>query len=112
MSVPGLLSGPNVIAVLARDMAVRLIEISASGCLLECSHAMPAGMVAALSVDIDGREYADEVRVSRSQLMPGAGERYQVGVEFLWLSPPLERSLRQYATLLTSTWTRQTNGGE
>ena len=105
MSVPGMLKGPSVIAAIGREVKVRLIQISRSGCLLECSQAMPAATVAMLSVDINGRRYADEVRVSRSRQVSGAGERYEVGVEFLWLHPPLERSLRQYAAVLTVSWT-------
>ena len=105
MSLPEVLTGRSVIAVLGRDVVVRLIEISRSGCLFESSHAMPTGTIAALSVEIDGREYVDEVRVSRSQLLPGAGERYEVGVEFLWLRAPREQSLRYYAARLTSSST-------
>jgi hypothetical protein len=99
---PGVLSGPSVIAVLGRDVVVRLIEISRSGCRLESSHAMPAGTIAELSIEIDGREYVDEVRVSRSQPLAGVGERYVVGVEFLWLRLPRELSLRSYAATLAS----------
>ncbi len=99
---PGPLTGSNVIAVLGRDVVVRLLEISRSGCLLESSHPMPAGTIAELSIEINGREYMDEVRVSRSQLLAGVGERYAVGVEFLWLRLPWERSLRSYAATLTS----------
>jgi hypothetical protein len=97
---PGLITGPSVIAVLGRDVVVRLLEISRSGCLLESSHAMPEGTIASLSIEIEGREYMDEVRVSRSQLLAGVGERYAVGVEFLWLRLPREQSLRHYAATL------------
>jgi hypothetical protein len=107
MSLPGVLTGPSVIALLGRDVVVRLLEISQSGCLFESSHAMPISTIAALSVEIDGREYVDEVRVSRSRLLAGAGERYEVGVEFLWLRPPREQSLRHYAAMLTSSSTRR-----
>jgi hypothetical protein len=102
MSLPGRPTSPNVIAVLGRDVFVRLIQISRSGCLLEASHAMPIGAIASLSVGIEGRQYTDEVRVLRSQLMAGAGERYELGVEFLWLRLPGEESLRSYAATLTS----------
>jgi hypothetical protein len=108
---PGLLTGPSVIAVLGRDVVVRLLEISRSGCLLESSHAMPAGTIAALAIEIDGREYSDDVRVSRSQLLAGVGERYQVGVEFLWLRLPRARSLRSYAATLPSDPERLTISG-
>jgi hypothetical protein len=110
MSLPGVLTGPSVIALLGRDVVVRLLEISRSGCLFESSHAMPISTIAALSVEIDGREYVDEVRVSRSRLLAGAGERYEVGVEFLWLRPPREQSLRHYAAMLTSSSTRRSIG--
>ena len=107
---PGLLTGPSVIAVLGRDVVVRLLEISRSGCLLETSHAMPEGTTAVLSIEIDGLEYMDEVRVSRSQLLAGVGERYAVGVEFLWLRLPREHSLRCYAATLTGNSTRPAGG--
>jgi hypothetical protein len=108
---PGLLTGRSVIAVLGRDVVVRLLEISRSGCLLESSHPMPAGTIAVLAIEIDGREYMDEVRVSRSELLAGVGERYEVGVEFLWLQLPHECSLRRYAATLTGDPTRLTIRG-
>ena len=107
---PGLLTSPSVIAVLGRDVVVRLLEISRSGCLLESSHAMTAGTIAALAVEIDGRKYVDEVRVSRTQRLAGVGERYQLGVEFLWLRLPREHSLRSYAATLPGNSTRPAIG--
>ena len=103
---PGLLTGPSLIAVLGRDVGVRLLEISRSGCLLESSHPVPADTIAALAVEIDGQAYMDEVRVSRSQLLAGVGERYLLGVEFLWLRLPREQSLRSYAATLPGNSTR------
>ena len=111
MSLPGLLKRTGMVAVLGRAVSVRLLQISRSGCLLECSHAIATGTVATLSLDIDGRRYSDEIRVCRSQRVSGAGERYEVGVEFLWLDPPLERSLRQYGALITSSWSSQRSAG-
>jgi hypothetical protein len=108
---PGLLTGPSVIAVLGREVAVRLLEISRSGCRLESSQEIPAGTIVALSIEIDGREYMDEVRVSRSQLLAGVGERYELGVEFLWLWLPRRHSLRSYAAMLTCDPTRLKIGG-
>jgi hypothetical protein len=70
--------------------------------VLGTQHAMPIGAIASLIVGIEGRQYTDEVRVLRSQLMAGAGERYELGVEFLWLRLPGEESLRSYAATLTS----------
>ena len=85
------------LGVLARDMSVRLLEISRGGCLLESSHFVPVGTLGALSVVVDGTEYDDEVRVVRCQLVPGAGNTHRVGVEFLTLHLPGDKSLRRYA---------------
>ena len=89
----------NLVARFVRDEEGQdLIEYSLLAALIAvaCIAAMNT-----LAGNINGRRYADAVRVSRSQHVSGAGERYEVGVEFLWLHPPLERSLRQYAAVLT-----------
>lgn len=91
------LSSPAALGVLARDISVRLLEISRSGCLLECSCSLAAGTLGALSVEVDGTVYVDQVRVVRCQLLAGAGNTHRVGAEFLSLHLPAEDSLRRYA---------------
>jgi hypothetical protein len=105
MNLQGRLRGAPLIAVLGRDVTVRLLQISRSGCLLESADVLPIGVVAALSVEIEGRRYSDEVRVLRSQRVAGGGERHMVGVEFLWLRLPGKESLRSYAAALSTSST-------
>lgn len=100
-SVKAILTGQQVIGVLGRDITVRLLEISRSGCLLESPCAVASGTIGSLAVHIDGQEYADEVRVARCTVLAGAGDTHHVGAEFLTLRTPSEYSLRRYAASLT-----------
>jgi hypothetical protein len=80
-----------------RDVGVRLLNISMSGCLLEIAAALPLGLVGTLHVTIGTTEYSDLVRVVRCQSVAGAGERHRIGVQFVWADVPAERSLRRAA---------------
>ncbi len=91
---------PDVVGLLGRTVAVALAEISRGGCLVESNSAIPEGTVGTLSVTIDGVVYTEDVRVARCLIVPGAGERHQVGVEFLTLTPAGRQSLRLYAASL------------
>jgi hypothetical protein len=101
-AVKTLLTNQIVIGVLGRDLTVRLLEISRVGCLLESSSPVAIGTVGALSVEVEGVEYVDQVRVARCQPLAGAGNTHQVGAEFLSLYMPGERSLRRYAAELAA----------
>jgi hypothetical protein len=92
-----MLKTPGLLGLLGRDLSVRLLDISLSGCLLECSAAVPAGTVATLSVAFDGGHYLDHVRIARCQRVNGAGSKHHLGAEFLWLSAPTPQSLRRFA---------------
>ena len=76
MSLPGLLKGTGVVAVLGRAASVRLLQISRSGCLLECSQAMAPGTVATLGLDIDAT--ASTVYFTRPRL-PEAVSHLHIG---------------------------------
>jgi hypothetical protein len=91
------LKTPGLPGLLGRDLSVRVLDISISGCLLECSAAVPAGTLASLSVAFDGGRYRDHVRIARCQRVNGAGSTYYLGVEFLWLSAPTPQSMRRFA---------------
>jgi hypothetical protein len=84
------------LGVLTREMRVRVLNCSPTGCLLETDLHLDVGTIASIQVNVDGRELADDVRVVRCQLIAGAGV-YHVGAEFLWTGP-LERVARR-ATL-------------
>ena len=84
----------NAIAVLTRDVQVRVVNCSLSGCLLETPTRMEPGTTGSLRMTIDGSEFTDDVQVVRCQLIEGAGALYQVGVRFLWTTHPNRGALR------------------
>jgi PilZ domain len=75
-----------VIAVLQRDVAVRLVNISRSGCLLMAPATIRLGVMGRLRVVLDGANYVGDVRVVRCEDL--VGSLCKVGVEFLWISMP------------------------
>lgn len=97
------LQATDLVAVLGREVSVRLIDISASGCLLESSSRLVIGTSGSLILSYDGREYMDDVRVIRCRQCEGSSGSYQVGAEFLWTNTPHDRSLRRVLTQLQVT---------
>jgi len=95
-----LLGAGDLMGVLARDIDVRLLNVSASGCLVESRRRIEAGTAGALRLVVDGEEYSDDVIVARCSEVQGAGATYHVGAEFLWTTPPGVRSLRRMASRL------------
>ncbi len=94
------LGADDLSSVLARDVRVRLVNISGSGCLVETSAQVEPGTIGVLSVHVDGEEYADDIRVARVQRVHGASAAWHVGAEFLWTTYPGSRSLRRIASRL------------
>ena len=90
-----ILRSNDLVAVIGRDVPVRLVNISGSGCLLQAESRIAGGTTGSLRVSFDGHEYSDDVRVVRCREMSGAGGRWQFGVEFLWTTQPNEQSLRR-----------------
>jgi PilZ domain-containing protein len=82
------------LASVAREIRVRVLNCSASGCLLESSAAIPVGAVARLRVTFGGTDFDDTVRVVRCQVLAGTGNLYHVGTEFLSATPPYAGTLR------------------
>jgi hypothetical protein len=70
------------LAVLHRDLSIRLVNGSASGCLLETPSPMEVGTIGSLRVTWQGEVRIEDVRVVRCHRVPG-GSRYHVGVQFL-----------------------------
>jgi PilZ domain len=95
-----LLASDDVMGVLTRESRVRLVNISASGCLLESGLRMEPGTSGELRLTVDGETYCDAIRVSRVQQMYGAGAAWHVGAEFLWTTRPGSRSLRRMVSRL------------
>jgi hypothetical protein len=95
-----ILAAGDLVAVLGREVAVRLMDISSAGCLLESSCRLETGATGLLRVQFDDTEYMDDIRVMRCQEAEGASGLYQLGAEFLWTTSPHERSLRRVTAKL------------
>lgn len=95
-----ILHADELMGVLARDVDVRLLNVSASGCLVETRLRVDAGTAGTLRIQVDADEYSDDVLVTRCHEVQGAGATFHLGVEFLWTTPPGSRSLRRIATRL------------
>jgi hypothetical protein len=82
------------LGIVTREFQVRIVNVSASGCLIETNTRIDVGTVGSLAIVIDGQERADSIRVVRCQPIAGAGSVYHVGAQFLWTAPPDGRTLR------------------
>ena len=82
------------LGLLAREFEARMVNYSASGCLLETNTRIEVGTVGTLRLVIDGRELTEDVQVVRCQPIEGAGSLFQVGARFLWPMAPGRNSLR------------------
>lgn len=91
-ALDAILRADDCMAVLTRDVSVRLIDISGSGCLLESDSRLREGLTGTLRVQIETAEYLDDVRIVRCASAEGA---FRIGAEFLWTTSPGERSLRR-----------------
>jgi hypothetical protein len=84
----------GALGVLTREIHVRVVNCSASGCLIESHVRLDPGTVVALRLFIDGRAFADDVQVVRCRTIEGAGSIYHVGLQYLWSTPLSRDSLR------------------
>jgi PilZ domain len=84
----------ELLGVLRRELQVRLLNFSGSGCLLESQRRVEPGTIGTLRLHLGEDEYSDDVRIVRCQPIEG-GSIYHVGAEFVWTAPPHPRSLRR-----------------
>jgi hypothetical protein len=75
------------LAVIRREIPMRLIDFSASGCLIEAAVPLAAGSACELRVEIYGETYADAIRVTRCVAVSGASSGFRVGAAFLCAVP-------------------------
>jgi hypothetical protein len=80
--------------VLTREVRVRVINISASGCLVESQRPMDVGMVGQLRMLFGSDEYTDHFQVVRCQPIQGAGALFHVGLRYLWITKYHAGSIR------------------
>jgi hypothetical protein len=102
------------LAVLTRDLPVRLLNCSASGCLVETSVRLDVSSVASLTLNFDGRHFTDDVVVAWCKAIAGSDTRYHVGLKFVWTAAATPNTLRMMAHQLVagvSTGAEQVPGG-
>ena len=93
-ALKAVLTSGDLVAVLGRELRVRLLDISGSGCLLESASRLDPGTTGTLRLVYDGNEFVDDIRVTRCRACEGSTSEYRIGVEFLWTTAPTDRSLR------------------
>lgn len=80
--------------VLLRDVPVRLVDVSLSGCLLSTTHPIPSGAVGNLVVRMGTKQYQDTVHVVRTTQHQGVSHNVTLGSQFAWATRPGAASLR------------------
>ena len=88
-------------AVLTRELFVRVIDVSRSGCRIETNRRMDVGTIGRLRVKLGTREYEDDVEVVRCESVEGGGV-YHVGMRLLWTTPQHAGSIRDAVTRETA----------
>ena len=76
-----------------RQVPVRLVNVSLSGCLLESSSEITVGTTGELRVAFSGDRRHDQVRVARAVGRAGSTSFY-LGGEFSWGARPESGSVR------------------
>lgn len=82
------------IGVIVRDIAVRVLDASASGCLVESREPLPEGAIGVLEITGNEGRTVEPLRISRSTVIAGGSTRFRAGAQFLPLGAPGPRSVR------------------
>jgi hypothetical protein len=82
------------LGALVEDIHVRMVNCSATGCLLETDKRLAEGTVATLHLSLVGRTFSDLVSVVRCEPVDGRTGLYHVGAHFLQTAPADAGSLR------------------
>lgn len=86
------------IAVIVRELPVRLVNCSRSGCLVEAERALAVGTAGTMTLEIEGHEVTDHVLVVRCQPIAGAGTLHHIGARLLWVAAPTTQTIRHALT--------------
>ena len=87
---------------LIRDIPVRLLDFSLSGCLVATNHPMHAGTIGELQVAFEGRPYRDSVIVVRAIQHHGFPYTHTLGSQFTLANRPGTVSLRGHVPSILS----------
>jgi len=83
---------------MTRQLRARAINVSRSGCLIECDNTLEVGTVASLRLQIDSQEYLGDVEVVRCRPIEGSSVCH-VGVRLLKSTARDARSIGHAVTL-------------
>jgi hypothetical protein len=81
-------------AVLLRELSVRLVNVSAFGCLIESERWIEVGTIGTLQLRLGDEECKDDVEVVRCEAIRGATTVYHVGMRLLRTRPRQAGSIR------------------
>jgi hypothetical protein len=97
--VPRAVIDDTELSVLAFPVAVRLLDISLGGVLLEASHPVDLGTRGTLRFSFGGVPFSADVRVERIHSARGGSgdERYSIGAAFVALSRHDQRVIERFA---------------
>ena len=79
---------------LVRDVPVRLLDFSWSGCLVATNHPIDPGTTAELRINLSGKAYQDTVRIVRKVGTLGSSHAFTLGGQFGWGRRPSRASMR------------------
>ncbi len=85
---------PQEVTSLTTDIRVRVLNVSAAGCLIETRRALEVGTVATLTMDVAGGDFEDTVQIVRCQEITGTGTVFHLGATFLTTAAISIESLR------------------
>ena len=81
-------------AVLVRELGIRLLNVSAGGCLIESQRWIEVGTIGTLQVRLGDEDCKEDVEVVRCELVRGAEPVYHVGMRLLRTKPRQAGSIR------------------
>ena len=82
------------VATLGRHIGARVLNCSATGCLLETTAPIPVGAAGRLRVSFEGQEFDDIIQIVRCEYITSAAPVYHVATKFILAAPPYLGSLR------------------
>jgi hypothetical protein len=81
-------------ATLTRELPMRVIDVSESGCLVETRRPIEVGTIGILQFTLGTQECMDDVEVVRCEAVEGVRGLYHVGVRIRWTRPRQPGSIR------------------
>ena len=93
--------------VVTRELGVRVVDMSATGCLVESHRPIEVGTIGTLRVRLGSEECYDDVEVVRCEAVEGPPTIYHVGVRLLRTKPRQPGSIRHAVDCKTTALERR-----